>query len=140
MRRNPTEWEKRLWRCLSASQLGHKFRRQHVIAPYICDFFCPAKGLVVEVDGDTHDPDRDAKRDRHFQSQGFRVIRFTNLDVRENMDAVLATIATALQAQPDRWSGPHPNPSPEGEGLDQKAPLPFRGGVGGGGVESDPPQ
>ncbi len=117
MRRNPGEWEKRLWRALSSSKLGHKFRRQHVIAPYICDFFCPAKGLIVEIDGDTHDPQRDAVRDKALSEKGFHTLRFSNADIRENMEGVLLTIATTLKARPDRWSGPHPNPSPEGEGL-----------------------
>ncbi len=119
MRRNPTEWEKRLWRELSGAKLGYKFRRQHVIAPYIADFFCPAKGLIVEVDGDTHDPVADMMRDRSTASKGFHTLRFSNLDIRESMDGVLLTIVHALQTRPDRWSGmPHPNPSPEGEGLE----------------------
>ncbi len=117
MRRNPGEWEKRLWRELSSSQLGFKFRRQHVIAPYICDFFCPAKSLVVEVDGDTHEAAADRARDAYLLRRGFRTLRFTNTDIRENMEGVLLTILTALTGQPDRWSVPHPNPSPEGEGL-----------------------
>ncbi|WP_294197235.1 endonuclease domain-containing protein [uncultured Sphingomonas sp.] len=118
MRRNPTEWEKRLWRELSGTKLGHKFRRQHVIAPYIADFFCPAKGVIVEVDGDTHDPVADMMRDRFTAKKGFRTLRFSNLDIRENMEGVLLTIVHTLQATPDRWSGlPHPNPSPEREGL-----------------------
>ena len=71
MRRNPGEWEKRLWRHLSNSQTGYKFRRQAVMGPFICDFFCPAKGLIVEVDGDTHDPVADARRDRLLLERGF---------------------------------------------------------------------
>src|SRR6476620_7601948 len=119
MRRNPTALETRLWRHLSNSQLGHKFRRQHVIFPYICDFFCPSKGLIVEVDGDTHDPEYDARRDGRMTAQGFATLRFTNVDVYENIEGVVLTIAKALRNRPDRWSGvPHPNPSPEGEGLD----------------------
>ena len=52
MRRNPTEPEKRLWRALSNGQIeGHKFRREAVIGPYIADFLCPQKALIVEVDG-----------------------------------------------------------------------------------------
>ncbi|VXC53528.1 endonuclease domain-containing protein [Sphingomonas sp. 8AM] len=118
MRRNPTEWEKRLWRELSGTKLSYKFRRQHVIAPYIADFFCPAKGLIVEVDGDTHDPVKDAERDRFTGNKGFHTLRFSNLDIRDTMEGVLLTIVAALQGRPDRWSGlPHPNPSPEGEGL-----------------------
>ncbi len=64
MRREPTEPEKRLWRSLSNAKLGgHKFRRQVVIENKICDFFCPQKNLVVEVDGDTHSSKADAIRD-----------------------------------------------------------------------------
>jgi len=119
MRRNPGEWEKRLWRQLSNSQTGYKFRRQAVIGPFICDFFCPSKGLVVEVDGDTHDPSADARRDRDLLGQGFLTLRFSNTDVRDNMEGVVLTILNTLQARTDRWSVPHPNPSPEGEGLSQ---------------------
>jgi very-short-patch-repair endonuclease len=119
MRRNPIEWEARLWRHLSSSQRGHKFRRQTVIFPYICDFFCPAKGLIIEVDGDTHDPAPDALRDGQLLRKGFLTLRFTNVDVRENIERVVSTILSVLQQRPDRWSGvPHPNPSPEGEGLE----------------------
>jgi very-short-patch-repair endonuclease len=65
MRRQPTEPEKRLWRHLSNSQLGgYKFRRQATIEPFIADFLCPAKGLVVEVDGETHAHWADERRMR----------------------------------------------------------------------------
>ncbi len=118
MRGNPTELEIRVWRHLSNSQLGHKFRRQHVIYPFICDFFCPAKGLVVEIDGDTHDPAYDKHRDESIARHGFATLRFTNGDVFENIDGVVSAIAEVLRERSDRWPGlPHPNPSPEGEGL-----------------------
>jgi very-short-patch-repair endonuclease len=118
MRLNPTALEVRLWRHLSNSQLGYKFRRQHVIYPYTCDFFCPAKGVVIEVDGDTHDAAYDARRDERLMRQSFRTLRFTNAEVFDNVEGVLSTIVSMFKAQPDRWSGrPHPNPSPEGEGL-----------------------
>ncbi len=122
MRREPTEPEKRLWRHLSASQLGDfKFRRQAAIPPFIADFFCPAKGLIVEVDGDTHDSEADARRDATLATRGFTTIRFTNAEVLDNMDGVLITILTRLCELPDRWAGstadPTPPPSPEGEGL-----------------------
>ncbi len=115
MRNNPTEPEKRLWRALSNSQLGLKFRRQSVIAPYIVDFLCPSKALIVEIDGDTHVPEDDGMRDRFLQRQGYRTIRFTNADVMSNIEGVLETIVAAASSSRDRW--PHPNPSPEGEGL-----------------------
>jgi very-short-patch-repair endonuclease len=118
MRRNPTEPEKRLWRNLSNGQLdGHKFRRQSVIGRFIADFLCPQKALIIEVDGDTHDEAKDRLRDDILASRGFRVVRVTNDDVMANMDGVLTMIAGALRATPDRWNSPHPNPSPEGQGL-----------------------
>jgi very-short-patch-repair endonuclease len=118
MRANPSEWEKRLWRSLSNSQLGHKFRRQAVIEPFICDFFCSAKGLIVEVDGDTHDPVADQRRDEMLAARGFAALGFSNAEVATNVEGVLGVISATLATRPDRWAnGPHPNPSPEGEGL-----------------------
>jgi very-short-patch-repair endonuclease len=115
MRNNPTEPESRLWRNLSNSQLdGFKFRRQQVIARAIVDFVCPAAKLIVEVDGDTHaDVERDARRDAYLARFGYRVVHVTNLEVMRNIDGVLLTIQAALQTA----DSPHPNPSPEGEGL-----------------------
>ena len=115
MRRAPTEPEKRLWRHLSNSQLGgFKFRRQAAITPFVADCFCPAKGLIVEVDGETHDADADAKRDATLVRRGFPTIRFTNQDVMTNMDGVLITILQTLDALPDRrWGAPDtPTPPP----------------------------
>ena len=118
MRRNPTEPEKRLWRALSNRQLdGHKFRRQSRIGPFIADFLCPHKAQVVEVDGETHDVDTDRGRDMALGQMGYRVLHVTNADVMRNMEGVLTAILSALEAAPDRWESPHPNPSPEGEGL-----------------------
>jgi very-short-patch-repair endonuclease len=122
MRRDPTEPELRLWRNLSGSRLGgYKFRRQATIEPFIVDFLWPAKGLVVEVDGDTHQAEKDAWRDAALNLRGFTTIRFTNDDVMTNMEGVLTVILQKLESLPDRWSGspdsPTPIPSPEGEGL-----------------------
>ncbi|WOF45250.1 endonuclease domain-containing protein [Sphingopyxis indica] len=117
MRREPTEAEKRLWRYLSGARLGGlKFRRQAIIGNRIADFFCPAKGLIVEIDGDTHDRERDEALDRRLVEQyGYRTLRLTNADVLDNMDGVLHHIEDVARHLPDRW--PHPNPFPEGEGL-----------------------
>lgn len=118
MRRNPTEPEKRLWRVLSNGQLeGHKFRRQSVIGPYIADSMCPQRALIVEVDGDTHDERKDRLRDDHLAEFGFHVLRATNHDVITNLDGVWEAIRLALHARAPRWNRPHPNPSPEREGL-----------------------
>jgi very-short-patch-repair endonuclease len=104
-----------MWSRLSRSQLGgFKFRRQHVIGNCIVDFFCPQKGLIVEIDGDTHDPAKDAMRDRINEHRGFTTVRYTNAEVGRNADGVLQDLLSTLNALPDRW--PHPDPSPEGEG------------------------
>ncbi|MEP7350619.1 MAG: DUF559 domain-containing protein [Sphingorhabdus sp.] len=117
MRRNPTEPEKRLWRNLSNSQVdGLKFRRQEVIGPYIADFMCPARSLIVEVDGDTHDDAKDRLRDDVLGQFGFLVLRVSNADVMKNAEGVVETIAHVASGRGSRHI-PHPNPSPEGEGL-----------------------
>jgi very-short-patch-repair endonuclease len=123
MRNDPTEPEKRLWRAISNRRLGLKFRRQAVIPPYIVDFLCPALKLIIEVDGDTHDPQRDAARDRKLGAGGYLVVRFTNDDVMSNIDGVAEAIVIAIKKQLARASCPHPLaalqlvPSPQGEGL-----------------------
>lgn len=116
LRKNGSPFEAKLWRRISRSQLGgYKFRRQHVMGNCIVDFFCPQKSLIVEVDGDTHDQQRDAARDRLNEFRGYATLRFTNEDVGRNIDGVLERLLSELNALPDRW--PHPNPSPEGEGT-----------------------
>ena len=118
LRNRPTQPEIVLWHYLSRSQLGgFKFRRQSVIGPFIADFLCPQKALIVEVDGHTHtDPAADARRDAKLEELGFRVLRVSNHDVMTNADGVLQRISQALNGAPDRWNNPHPNPSPSGEG------------------------
>ncbi|MCA1748439.1 MAG: endonuclease domain-containing protein, partial [Parasphingopyxis sp.] len=116
LRNNPTPFEKKVWRALRGSQLGrYKFKRQTVIEPWIVDFFCPGKGLVIEIDGDTHDVDRDRKRDAALEGRGFRVVRFTNRDVASNIEGVLEKILITAEALPDRFTHP-PTPSLEREG------------------------
>jgi len=118
MRNNPTEPEKRLWRALSNGQLaGFKGRRQAVIPPYIADFLCPALKLIVEVDGDTHDETKDRLRDDVLAERGYDVVRVTNHEVMTNLEGVAFAIGAALAEAVRRWDRPHPNPSPEGEGL-----------------------
>jgi very-short-patch-repair endonuclease len=116
MRKEPTPFEQALWARLRSSQLGGlKFRRQTVIGTVIVDFFCPSIGLVVEIDGDTHDPVADARRDNGLNARGFSVLRFTNADVGGNIDGVLQTILMKAGTLPPRFT--HPSiPSLEREG------------------------
>lgn len=114
MRNNPTEPEKRLWRRLSNGQLeGFKFRRQQVIGQHIADFVCPARKLIVELDGDTHEAVADKARDAALAQFGYRVIHIANHDVMTNVEGALRLIAEMLCQE----AKPHPTPSPEGEGF-----------------------
>ena len=103
LRRQPTEPEVRLWSWLRNSQLGVRFRRQHGIGPYIVDFYCAGAALVIEVDGDSHYPGDgscpDADRDAYLNACGLRVLRFTNLDVMENVEGVVEEILEWLPAR-----------------------------------------
>jgi len=100
LRKNPTEVEKRLWSRLRGKQLdGFRFRRQSPIGPYVVDFVCPAAKLVVEVDGGQHSETADAERAGWLESNGYRVIRFWNNDVLENMDGVIEEIVRVLRAR-----------------------------------------
>jgi very-short-patch-repair endonuclease len=97
-RRNEmTDAEKRLWRLLRAKQLtGHKFRRQAAIGPYIVDFACFSHKLVIELDGPQHierqNAEHDARRSKWLIGRRFRVIRFRNQQLDENVQAVVDAI------------------------------------------------
>ena len=122
MRREPTEPEYRLWLQLRAERFqGAKFRRQKVIGPYIVDFASRGPMLVIEVDGDTHAGREmhDAVRTRYLETQGYRVIRVSNIDVMRNMDGVLQYLGEAL--------APLPTLSPEGERAITPPPSPLQG-------------
>ncbi len=100
LRRDMTDAERRLWRHLRERQrLGCKFRRQVPVGDYIVDFACFEMKLVIEVDGSQHmdREERDAKRTRWLESEGFRVLRFWNNEVLEQIDGVLSVIEEALE-------------------------------------------
>lgn len=99
MRREPTAAEAILWRHLRDRQIFNtKFTRQLVIGPYIADFAARDAKLVVEVDGDTHtDQAREERRTAWLHLKGYRVIRFSNADVINDMDGVWQVLDNALQ-------------------------------------------
>jgi very-short-patch-repair endonuclease len=101
LRRDSTDAELKLWyRLRSRSILGFKFVRQEPIGPYVADFICRERRLIIEVDGGQHaDSTRDVARDQWLADHGYRILRFWNNDVMANTDGVLATIATALSAE-----------------------------------------
>jgi very-short-patch-repair endonuclease len=98
LRKNLTPAEKILWEKLRHNRLnGLQFRRQQIINPFIVDFYCHAKALVVEVDGDIHDlqQDYDAERSSYLIARGFRMLRVTNDDVKNNLVSVLPKLSEA---------------------------------------------
>ncbi|HEV7436584.1 MAG TPA: endonuclease domain-containing protein [Pseudorhizobium sp.] len=99
MRRDPTRAEDMLWEALRDRRLdGAKFRRQVPLERYILDFVCFERRLIVEVDGWQHADNRaDGIRDTFFRSQGFRVLRFWNEEVEENINAVCLRILAELR-------------------------------------------
>ena len=101
LRKNMPETEVILWSCLKKKELdGYKFRRQYGIDRYVVDFYCPKAKLVIEIDGDSHFTDEAAEYDRQreifIQSLGIRIIRFTNLEIRTNINGVLQAITGVL--------------------------------------------
>ena len=107
LRKEMTLAEKLLWSRLRNKQLkGLKFRRQHPLGPFIADFYCAARRLVVEIDGDIHDlqPERDAARTEQFEQYGYRVIRFRNKQVLNEIEDVLAAIEAACTVDSEEKS------------------------------------
>jgi very-short-patch-repair endonuclease len=110
LRRDMTDAEKRLWwhlRDKLPMETTH-FRRQFAIGPYIVDFACLERKVIIEVDGDQHGTDEalayDARRDKYLAKQGFNLLRFSNLEVMTELDAVLDTIFDALNPTPPTQS------------------------------------
>jgi very-short-patch-repair endonuclease len=102
LRQNQTPAEQHLWNALRNKQLmGLRFRRQHPVGRFILDFYCPAQKLVIEVDGGIHDlqQDHDAKRTQEIERYGYRVLRFRNEEVLENLEWVLESIVKAIEMQ-----------------------------------------
>jgi len=113
-RKAMSEPETRMWLQLRAERFqGVKFRRQKVIGSYIADFSANDPKLVIEIDGNTHDVDdeRDAIRTRFLESKGYRVVRYTNVDVMQNLEGVLIHLASVI----GEMRPPLPTLSPEGE-------------------------
>jgi very-short-patch-repair endonuclease len=98
LRSNTTLPERILWQRLRNRRLGNmKFRRQHPIGPFIVDFCCIAKQLVIEVDGVQHENRQreDADRTKYLEENGYRVVRFRNFEVFDEIEGVLDKIAAA---------------------------------------------
>jgi very-short-patch-repair endonuclease len=119
--------EARLWNYLrSLKEQGFHFRRQVQLGPYYVDFACHHPKLVIEVDGETHfTPEAiayDSRRSELIRGEGYRIARYTNLDVRDNLEGVATHLAAVLAALPPPLIPPH-----KGEGDDGTATSVVRG-------------
>ena len=93
LRREMSPPEAILWQVLRERPEGLKFRRQHPVGPFVADFYCPSRKLIVEVDGMAHamgdTPERDERRDGWLREHGFRVVRIPAADVLNDPEAAL---------------------------------------------------
>ena len=122
LQRNLTDAERIIWYGVRAHRLnGVGFRRQAPIGPYVVDFVSHAAKLIVEIDGGQHfeneQEKRDARRTRFLEAKGYRVLRFSNLDVTRNRNGVLERIAEAAQAA----APSPPSPASGGGGADSES-------------------
>jgi len=110
LRKNSTLAERKLWRYLRSRSLGgFKFVRQEPIGPYVVDFVCREKRLVIEVDGGQHaESKRDAVRDQWLIEHRYRILRVWNNEVIGNIEGVWETVFAAASAA----TPPHPDPLP----------------------------
>jgi very-short-patch-repair endonuclease len=108
LRRSSTRAEWALWLELRDRRLGGlKFARQQPIGPYIVDFVCRERRLIIEVDGGQHaDNTSDRHRDARLTALGYRIIRVWNNDVLANTEGILAMLGSELE------EAPHPVPLP----------------------------
>jgi very-short-patch-repair endonuclease len=100
LRQNATDAERRLWPHLRGERLGAKFRRQYSVDAYVLDFYAPGVKLAIEVDGELHySPEGmayDRERTTYLERFGITVLRFTNVEVAENIEGVMANIQEAV--------------------------------------------
>jgi very-short-patch-repair endonuclease len=108
LRNNQTLAERTLWQYLRKHQRGVKFRRQQPIGPYITDFVCFEKRLIIEIDGGQHQEqiEYDAIRTEWLKQQGYKVLRFWNNEVLSELAGVITSIEVELNLHP--LPGPPP--------------------------------
>jgi very-short-patch-repair endonuclease len=102
LHRNMTPAEKKLWAHLRAHRMKDvHFRNQHAIGNYIVDFCAPRRKLIIEVDGSQHleQGAYDAERTAFLETKGYRVLRFWNNQVMNDIEGVLSAITIALEEE-----------------------------------------
>lgn len=113
LRKELTPAERKLWAVIRNDQLGVNFRRQHAIGKYIPDFACIKKKLIIELDGSQHieQAEYDAQRTEFLQSQGYKVIRFWNNEVMNDINAPPTGDSAPKAGSPFGISPPNPPPA-----------------------------
>ncbi len=99
LRAHQTDAEQAFWKLVKGKQInGYKFRRQHPIPPYIVDFICPEKKLIIELDGGQHAEtvSYDQKRTMFLESKDYQVLRFWNDEVLKNISGVYEVLVKHL--------------------------------------------
>ena len=101
MRHAQTSAEAMLWRTLRNRHTAFKFRRQHPIDRFIIDFYCAEAKLLIEIDGESHlllgQKEYDEARTKYLEDLGYKLIRFTNTDIRYNIHAVVDEILQTVK-------------------------------------------
>ena len=102
LRRQAPMVERLVWNALSALRIatGLKFRRQHPVPPYFADFACVKARLIIELDGASHDTRQiyDSRREAALRGKGWTILRFSNEDVRNNLDGVVSMIVEKAES------------------------------------------
>lgn len=108
LRNNMTVQEIKIWQYLKNRQIdGVKFRRQFILGKYICDFVSLENKIVIEIDGSQHiESNSDLQRDEFLKSIGFKVIRFWNNDIDNNIEGVRSKIKNVISQCPPLEGGP----------------------------------
>ena len=88
-----------LWEAIRRKQLGVSFRRQHPIKPFIVDFACISEKFIIELDGESHigNEEYDEKRTQFLESKGWKVLRFWNNEIYEQLDEVIEQITNTIK-------------------------------------------
>ena len=104
LRSKETGAEKALWKIIRGKALGYKFRRQHGIGPFIVDFYCDTARLIIELDGNVHDvaevQSHDKEREKYLTNLGYKMLRFRNEEIFDNLPSVLNKIQVTLDLFP----------------------------------------